>query len=77
VRAGVRRPRIIRRGEALKPIRYQMPEYQQLSGVMPEIILREFRGANTLDPFSIDDSFFTDMSNLMTDDYPTATDRRC
>jgi len=39
------------------------------------IPIREWRGVNTFDPYSIADSYFTDMSNLTTDDYPAVSVR--
>lgn len=48
---------------------------QPLDGLMPPIPIREFRGLNTFDPYSIDDTFFTEMENLTTDDYPAVSTR--
>lgn len=50
-----------------RPVQYQMPQYQQLPGITPPIPIRQFRGINTFDPFSIDDSFFTEVSNIAPD----------
>lgn len=41
----------------------------------PDRTLREFRGVNKLDPFSISDEYATDMSNLTSDKYPAFTTR--
>lgn len=55
-------------------IQKPLSNYPPLSGVQT-ITVREFRGVNTFDPFSIGEEFFTDMRNLTTDDYPTLTVR--
>lgn len=59
----------------MKTIQYPLPNYQPLPGMVDPITVRTFRGVNTYDPFSIDDSYFTDISNFMTDDFPTMTVR--
>lgn len=48
---------------------------EELPGIRDPIVQREFRGVNTLDPYSITDVFATDMSNLTSDDYPALTTR--
>lgn len=58
----------------VKPIQYQMPRAEELPGLSTATI-REFRGLNTFDPLSIGDSYFTDISNLSTDDYPAISTR--
>lgn len=47
----------------------------QLPGIMPPVTVREFRGINTYDPLSIDETFWMDMSNMTTDDFPNASVR--
>ncbi|MNO36219.1 hypothetical protein D3C76_262860 [compost metagenome] len=59
----------------MKPIQYQPPNYQQLPGLSAPISIREFKGLNTFDPLSIDDSFFTEMINMTSADYPTISTR--
>ncbi len=56
-------------------IQYETPQYQPVQGHLPPITTREFRGLSTFDPLAIDESYFTDMSNFMTDDFPTLTTR--
>ena len=58
-----------------KPIQYQMPQYQPVAGHLPPITIRDFKGINTFDPFSIPDNMFTDIENFTTSDYPTLTVR--
>ncbi|GKU76842.1 hypothetical protein [Paenibacillus sp. L3-i20] len=58
-----------------KPIQYPMQQYQPLTGMIPPITIRDFKGVNTLDPFSIPDNMFTDMMNFTTSDYPTLSVR--
>jgi len=59
----------------MKFIQKKLVQYQSISGMLQPITIRGFRGVNTFDPFSIDDSFFTNMSNLTTDDYPAVSTR--
>lgn len=42
---------------------------------LPSKTLREFRGVNKLDPFSIGDQYATDMKNVTSDKYPAFTTR--
>lgn len=42
---------------------------------MKPIVQREFRGINTLDPFSIDSAFATEVKNLTSSKYPAASTR--
>ncbi|MEK8128352.1 hypothetical protein WMW72_10600 [Paenibacillus filicis] len=57
-----------------KPIQYPVsPPRGDYPGIMPPQSVRIFKGLNTFDPLSIDDSFFTDMSNMTLDEYPTLT----
>lgn len=56
-------------------IQYGKTEYQQLGGILPPASIRTFQGVNTYDPFMIDDSYFTDSSNVVSDDYPALTVR--
>lgn len=56
------------------PIQYQVTQPQELGGISVATV-RDFRGVNSFDPLSIADSFWTDMSNLTTDDYPAASVR--
>lgn len=48
---------------------------QPLPGIMPPVTVRQFRGVNTYDPFSIDETYWMDMSNMTTDDFPAASTR--
>jgi hypothetical protein len=60
----------------MKPLIQREPvKYQSVTGMMEPTVIREFRGVNTFDPFSIADGFFTDMSNMTTDDYPAVSVR--
>lgn len=60
----------------MKPIiQRPVPQYQALPGMMSPIPIREFRGLNTFDPFSIRDNHFTHMSNMVLDDYPAVSVR--
>ena len=60
----------------MKLIQYAIPEIPQpLVGMNPPVIIRSFQGVNTFDPYSIAPSFFTDMSNMTTDDYPAVSVR--
>ncbi|MFB0847342.1 hypothetical protein [Paenibacillus oleatilyticus] len=60
----------------MKPLIQRQPaNYQPVTGMLPPQTIREFKGVNTFDPFSITDNFFTDMSNFVTDDYPAMTVR--
>ena len=59
----------------MKPIQYPMANYQQIPGILPPNPIREFRGINTYDPLSIPESFFTDMANLSTDNFPVISTR--
>lgn len=52
-----------------------VPDYQELPGMMDPIPIREWRGVNTFDPYSIADQYWTDVSNLTTEDYPAAAVR--
>jgi hypothetical protein len=47
----------------------------ELPGMQEPIPIREWQGANTFDPLSIADSYWTDVSNLTTADYPAASVR--
>ena len=58
----------------MKPITYPKTQYQPLTG-FDTVPIREFKGVNTYDSLSIDESFFSDISNMQTDDYPTLTVR--
>lgn len=59
----------------MRPVQYKSSQNQPLDGMMQPIPIREFRGLNTFDAFSIDDSYFTEMKNLTTDDYPAISTR--
>lgn len=59
----------------MKTPQYQIPQYQPVSGRIQPTTIREFKGLNTFDPFSIPDNQFTDMSNLTLDDYPALSVR--
>ncbi|WP_127580184.1 hypothetical protein [Paenibacillus koleovorans] len=59
----------------MKPIRYPQVKAQPLSGMLPPQSIREFRGVNSFDPYSIAENYFTDMLNMTSDDYPTASVR--
>ncbi|MEF3306685.1 hypothetical protein [Paenibacillus sp. GYB003] len=58
-----------------KPIQYEPAQYQEIPGILPPITIREFKGVNTFDAFSIPENMFTDMKNMCTDEYPTVTTR--
>lgn len=58
----------------MRLIQKSLASYPVLQGIQT-IATREFRGVNTLDPYSIGDEFFTDMRNLVTDDYPAIKTR--
>lgn len=59
----------------MRPLQYQASQNQPLNGMLQPIPVREFRGLNTYDPYSIDDSFFTEIQNMATDDYPAISTR--
>lgn len=52
-----------------------MRPWPSIQEVAPTHILREFRGINKLDQFSIADEFATDMKNLTSDKYPAFSTR--
>ncbi|WP_156088541.1 hypothetical protein [Mycobacterium tuberculosis] len=58
----------------MRPITYPKVEYQPLDG-FTTVPVREFKGVSTYDSLSIEDAFFSDISNMQTDDYPTLTVR--
>jgi hypothetical protein len=60
----------------MRNVQYQMPQYNQVSGLMPPISIREFRGLNTFDPLTINDSYFTDMQNMSTENFPALSTRK-
>lgn len=59
----------------MRPVQYPAPNYQPVPGILPPVTIRDFRGVNTFDPLSIAENYFTDMSNLTSDDYPAASVR--
>jgi hypothetical protein len=59
----------------MRPVKYNSLQNQPLEGMMQPIPIREFRGLNTFDPYSIEDTYFTEMQNLSTDDYPAISTR--
>ncbi|WP_339306552.1 hypothetical protein [Paenibacillus sp. FSL R5-0519] len=59
----------------MRPVQYKPSQNQPLEGMMQPIPIREFRGLNTFDPYSIEDTYFTEMQNLTTDDYPAISTR--
>ncbi|MDK8193776.1 hypothetical protein QP794_27210 [Paenibacillus sp. UMB7766-LJ446] len=59
----------------MRPVQYKPSQNQPLEGMMQPIPIREFRGLNTFDPYSIEDVYFTEMQNLTTDDYPAISTR--
>lgn len=59
----------------MKLIQYSTPNYQPLPGIMAPISIREFRGVSGFDPQMVEDSFFTAMQNMTTDDYPAIVTR--
>ncbi|KQY87081.1 hypothetical protein ASD24_26765 [Paenibacillus sp. Root52] len=59
----------------MKLIQYPTFQSQPLEGIMPPIPLREFRGLNTFDPYSIEDSYLTEMKNMTNNDYPALSTR--
>lgn len=54
----------------MNPIQYPITQPGQVSGHMPPRSIREWRGVNGFDPYSIADSYFTDAANVTTDDFP-------
>lgn len=59
----------------MRPVQYKSTQSQPIEGMMQPIPIREFRGLNTYDPYSIEDSYFTEMLNMSTDDYPALSTR--
>lgn len=59
----------------MRPIQYPPPQYQDVGGKQVPITIREFRGLNLFDPLSIDDTFFTDIVNMDSTNYPSLTTR--
>ncbi len=59
----------------MKQIERMTPQYQTLPGMLDPIAIREFRGLNTYDPFSVPDNYFTHVTNLEFSDYPKPTVR--
>lgn len=57
------------------PVQYKSTQSQPIEGMMQPIPIREFRGLNTYDPYSIEDSYFTELQNMSTDDYPALSTR--
>lgn len=60
----------------MKIVQYQQPNYQQVPGTMEPIPIREFRGLNLFDPLSIDESFFTEVVNMDSTDFPALQTRQ-
>ncbi|MDQ6418669.1 hypothetical protein RB620_04380 [Paenibacillus sp. LHD-117] len=54
----------------MNPIQYPIVQPGGIDGMLPPRVIREWRGVNGFDPYSIADSFFTDASNVTTDDFP-------
>lgn len=52
-----------------------MQVWPSVREVAPTHVMREFRGVNKLDKFTIADEFATDMKNLTSDDYPAFSTR--
>lgn len=59
----------------MKVIQYEASQKQPLPGLMAPIPIREFKGLNTFDPLAIEETYFTDMVNMTTDDYPAISTR--
>lgn len=59
----------------MKRIEYSVPNFPQLDG-QASAIVRDFKGLNTFDPLSIPDNYFTDVSNVSTEDYPAIKTRK-
>ncbi|WP_025692600.1 hypothetical protein [Paenibacillus zanthoxyli] len=59
----------------MRPIQYGQPQAEHLSGIQAPIPIREFRGLSTFDPLSLSESFFTDMSNMDSTDFPALVTR--
>lgn len=59
----------------MRPVQYNQPEYQDVGGLASPISIRQFNGLNSYDPLSIDPSYFTDMLNMTSDDYPSVSTR--
>ncbi len=54
----------------MNPIQYPIAQPGGIDGHLPPRTIREWRGVNGFDPFSIADSYFTDAANVTTDDFP-------
>lgn len=59
----------------MKLIQYPRTQAEPIPGMLPPVTVREFRGVSTYDPFSIPDSFFTEISSLTSDDFPALSVR--
>ncbi|MEO2261173.1 hypothetical protein ABGV43_30145 [Paenibacillus amylolyticus] len=59
----------------MRPVQYKSTQSQPIEGMMQPIPIREFRGLNNYDPYSIEDSYFTELQNMSTDDYPALSTR--
>jgi hypothetical protein len=55
-----------------KTIQYQMPQYVPVPDQFQTNTIRQFRGVNKYDSFMIDDGFFTETQNLVSDTFPTS-----
>lgn len=58
----------------MRLIQSKIPQYHPLDGLSTATI-RDFKGVNTYDALAIPDNYFTDVSNVTNDDYPTISTR--
>lgn len=57
-------------------VKRQPPQnVQALPGIQEPISVRQWQGLNTYDPYSINETQFTEMSNMTTDDFPAVSVR--
>lgn len=56
-------------------IQYPLSQAQDVGGKLSPITSRVFKGVNTYDSLMIDDTYFTDMSNLSTESFPAVSTR--
>ena len=56
-------------------IQYPLSQKQDIGNVLPPMINRTFGGVNTYDPLMIEETYFTDSSNVCSDDFPALSTR--
>lgn len=54
---------------------YPKPQYQDVGGRVAADPIRAFRGLNGFDPLSVESSYFTDMLNMDSSDFPAVSTR--